>query len=103
MLDLINDPILIETYENYHQSVWPEILHSIRDSGIIEMEIYRWGNRLCMIMDTVEGFSFEAKAQSDAANPKVQEWERLMWKYQQELPLAEAGEKWQLMTKIFEL
>jgi L-rhamnose mutarotase len=33
----------------------------------------------------------------------VQEWERLMWTYQQSLPFAEPGEKWVLAEKIFEL
>jgi len=33
----------------------------------------------------------------------VQEWEKLMWKYQQALPKAKPGEKWVLMNKIFEL
>jgi L-rhamnose mutarotase len=27
----------------------------------------------------------------DADNPKVQEWEALMWKYQQALPSAKPG------------
>ena len=36
------------------------------------------------------------------SNPKVQEWEKLMWKYQQALPVANAGEKWIVMNKIFE-
>ncbi|MEQ8812616.1 MAG: L-rhamnose mutarotase, partial [Imperialibacter sp.] len=39
----------------------------------------------------------------DANNPKVQEWEKLMWKYQQALPAAKPGEKWLLMDKIFSL
>jgi len=39
----------------------------------------------------------------DAENPKVQEWEQLMWKYQQELPWAKAGEKWIELEKIFQL
>jgi len=33
----------------------------------------------------------------------VQEWERLMWEYQQPLPQAKAGEKWRLMERIFKL
>jgi L-rhamnose mutarotase len=33
----------------------------------------------------------------------VQEWEELMWKYQQAIPGAKPGEKWVLMNKIFEL
>lgn len=101
-LDLKNDQELIEAYEKHHQSVWPEILKSIKESGIESMEIYRWGNRLFMIMETVQGFSFERKNEMDLKNAKVQEWEELMWKYQQALPGSLPGEKWQLMDSIFE-
>ncbi|MGI4749027.1 MAG: L-rhamnose mutarotase [Janthinobacterium lividum] len=102
-LDLVNDPQLIEEYKNYHQNVWPEIKKSITDSGIIHMEIYLLGNRLFMLMETDATFSFAKKAEADATNPKVQEWENLMWKYQQALPQAKPGEKWLLMDKIFQL
>lgn len=100
-LDLVDDPALIKEYEVHHQKVWPEIIRSIHDSGIERMEIYRQGSRLFMIMETKDNFSFEKKAASDAANMKVQEWEKLMWKYQQALPGAKPGEKWMLMEKIF--
>jgi L-rhamnose mutarotase len=102
-LDLKNDPALIAEYEHYHEAVWPEVLQSIRDSGITTMEIYRVGNRLVMLMDTAEGFSFNHKADMDAANPKVQEWETLMWRYQQALPGAQPGQKWMPMKKVFQL
>ena len=48
-------------------------------------------------------FSFEKKTTMDLGNPKVQEWENLMWKYQQKLPFAKEGEKWILMDKIYQL
>ncbi|HSC55016.1 MAG TPA: L-rhamnose mutarotase [Phnomibacter sp.] len=102
-VDLKSDPKLIEEYELYHESVWPEIIASIAGSGILDMEIYRIDNRLFMIMDTTNHFSFEAKAAADAGNEKVQEWETLMWNYQQALPTAKPGEKWVLMKKIFDL
>ena len=102
-LDLKDDPKLITEYENYHKNVWPEIIKSIKDSGIKVLDIYRTGNRMFMIIDADEDFSFENKAAMDAANPKVQEWEELMWKFQQALPWAKSGEKWILMEKIFEL
>lgn len=102
-VDLKNDAGLIAEYESYHKSIWPEIEKSIKDSGIVNMEIYRIENRLFMIMEADENFSFERKAQLDAANTKVQEWESLMWKYQQALPFAKPGEKWLLMQKIFQL
>ena len=101
-LDLKDDAQLISEYEKYHKAVWPEILQSIKDAGITNMEIYRVANRLFMIMETTDDFSFEVKAKADASNAKVQEWEQLMWKYQQALPTAKEGEKWMLMQKIFE-
>ncbi|MBF9254922.1 L-rhamnose mutarotase [Pontibacter sp. 172403-2] len=101
VLDLKEDPDLIAEYEAYHQAVWPEVLASMRDAGIELMEIYRWQNRLFMIMEVNDTFSFEQKAKRDAANSVVQEWEKLMWQYQQSLPGTAAGEKWQLMDRIF--
>ena len=102
-LDLKDDPDLIAEYEAYHREVWPEVIESIRSSGIQKLDIFRWGNRLCMMLEADENFTFEAKAASDADNQKVQEWETLMWNFQQSLPGTKAGEKWQLMNKIFEL
>jgi len=103
LLDLKDDAQLIKEYEAYHIAIWPEISRSIKDAGIVSMEIYRVGNRLCMIMEVNEIFSFDAKNEADKANPKVQEWEALMWKYQQALPVAKAGEKWILAEKIFSI
>ena len=102
-LDLKDDPELIAEYERHHQQVWPEILRSITSSGIEVLDIYRTGNRLFMIMETNDQFSGEEKAKADAANATVQEWETLMWKFQQALPWAKPGEKWVMMKKIFSL
>jgi L-rhamnose mutarotase len=102
-LDLYDDADLIAQYEEWHKKVWPEILESISGAGIEQMEIYRVSNRLFMIMEVNEQFSFEAKSQADASNVKVQEWEALMWKFQQSFSFAKPGEKWVLMSKIFSL
>jgi L-rhamnose mutarotase len=102
-LDLQEDAQLIAEYEAYHQQVWTSVLKSIKESGIISMEIYRLGNRLFMIAETEDDFSWEKKAEIDAQNSEVQAWEKLMWQYQKALPMAKEGEKWLLMEKIFEL
>ncbi|REE02005.1 L-rhamnose mutarotase [Marinoscillum furvescens] len=102
-LDLKNDPELIAKYIEHHEQVWPEIVDSIRNSGITSMEIYHVATRLFMIMETNESFSFEQKAAADAANETVQKWEELMDNYQERLPFARPNEKWVLMNKIFEL
>ncbi len=104
-VDLVDDAELIAEYENWHkpENARPEIKKSIWDAGITNMEIYRVGNRMFMIMEVDDSFSFERKVAMDAANPHVQEWENLMWKFQQSMPFAKNGEKWMLMDQIFTL
>lgn len=102
-LDLINDVELISAYKKHHENVWPEIIDSIKDSGIIDLDIYLVENRLFMIMDVSDDFSLKTKDQSDANNPIVQEWETLMWKYQKGLATSKPNEKWRKMEHIFHL
>ena len=102
-LDLKDDPALIDAYEKHHQQVWPEIISSIKNSGIDSMNIYRTGNRLFMIIQAMDDFSFEKKGEMDKSNPIVEKWETLMDQYQQRLPWAEKGVKWVLMDEIFTL
>ncbi len=104
-LDLKDDPELIARYRQWHAPGGPppEIMKSIRDAGIEEMQIFLTGNRLFMVMDVSERFSAAAKAAADAASPAVQAWERRMEEFQQYLPWAKPGEKWVEMTRIFAL
>jgi L-rhamnose mutarotase len=102
-LDLKDDPALITEYRKHHEKIWPEITESIKNSGIVDMEIYLLGTRMFMIMEVNESFSFEKKEKADQHDPKVQEWEQLMWKFQQALPQAKPGEKWLLMERIYKL
>jgi L-rhamnose mutarotase len=102
-LDLRDDPKLIAEYKVYHHKGLPAVIASIKEAGITVMDIYLIGNRMFMIIEANEHFSFEKKSAMDAGNAVVQEWETLMWTYQQALPWAQSGEKWMLMEKIFEL
>ena len=102
-LDLKDDPALIAEYKRYHRRIWPEITKSIQDAGVEDLEIYSLGTRMFMILEVNDNFSFEAKSRADRDNARVQEWETLMWKFQQPLPQAKPGEKWLLMERIFEL
>jgi L-rhamnose mutarotase len=102
-LDLKNDAQLIAEYEKYHEAVWPEVLEQIMASGILSCEIFRVHNRMVMVLETNDDFSFEQKTKDEALNSKVQEWEELMWQYQQAIPGSGVGEKLQVMKKVFGL
>ncbi|MEO6910659.1 MAG: L-rhamnose mutarotase [Edaphobacter sp.] len=103
ILDLKDDPTAISEYKRYHVKIWPEIKKSLLDVGVVDMEIYLAGTRLFMIMDVDDKFSLATKAAADAANPKVQEWEAVMARFQQQIPGSAPGEKWLLMEKVFDL
>jgi len=102
-LNLKDDTALIYEYEEYHKpgNVWPEVIDSIRSAGILDMQIYRSGFELIMVMTVSDSFSFEDKALRDSLNPLVVNWERLMDKFQ----LKDKGTdvKWQEIPSIFRL
>lgn len=104
-LDLRDDEDLIREYEQYHQPghTWPEVIDSIRRSGILDMQIYRAGTQLVMVMTVTGSFSFEEKNLMDRQNPKVVQWERLMTRFQLAAADSSAGAKWKKMQSIFDL
>jgi L-rhamnose mutarotase len=104
-LDLHDDAEAIRQYEQWHRPdrIWPEIVSSIRAAGIRDMEIFRTGHRLVMMMEVGPTFDPVAKADADTADPRVQAWEQMMGMFQQPLPWAAPGQKWVPMTRIFSL
>jgi L-rhamnose mutarotase len=104
-LDLKDDPQLIAQYKKWHEPGGPPpaVTQSLRDAGIVSLEIYLCGNRLFMVLEADETFSLENKARADAANRDVCAWERLMWSFQQPLPWAREGEKWLPAHRIYDL
>src|SRR5450830_1488023 len=103
-LDLQDDAALIARYEEHHRRIWPEIAAHLRQHGIAGMEIYRLGTRLTMIMHTDDQrYDAAALAQAMQDDPKVQQWEALMWQFQAPTPWTPPGEKWTPMNKIFDL
>lgn len=103
MLDLRNDPRLIEEYIEHHRNVWPEIKQSIRDTGVLDMQIYHAQGRLFMILDAGSEFTFERKARMDRDNPMVMKWEQLMARFQQVEAAEDPTQRWKPMQRIFQL
>ena len=83
-LDLIDDPESIRKYEAHHApgAAWPEVTQHDIDCGILNIEIFRTGNRMSMILETEDDFSFEKKREMDATKPIIAKWEALMWGFQ---------------------
>ena len=100
-LELRDDPEMIEQYCEVHRHVWPEIIEGQRQVGILDMQIFRRGRSLFMIMDTVDDFDFEKDNARLATLPRQAEWEAYVAKFQGADPNAPSTDKWQLMERIF--
>jgi len=104
-LNLQNDPGLIIDYKKTHEAgaVWPEITQGMKDVGIIDMEIYIYGNMLFMIMDTIADFNHDKSMAELGNKPRQAEWEAYVSKFQETSPDSSAKEKWPLLERIYEM
>jgi L-rhamnose mutarotase len=104
-LDLKSDPALIAEYEAWHrpERILREIPTLLRTAGVLDLEIFRCGDRLVMVMEVKEGFSLVHYAELASANAKAKAWEQLMERFQRRLPFAAEGKKWVPMVRLFSL
>ena len=102
-LDLIDEPNLVSEYEHYHSAngIWPEIPAGIRAAGIADMQIYRIGSRLFMIVDYDENTNLHQAFERMGQMPRQSEWAALMSGFQKALPEAKPGEHWAAMEPLF--
>ena len=100
-LTLVDDEELIANYVEAHAHVWPEIIAGQRAVGIVDMQIYRRGRSLFMIMDTVDDFDFDRDMARLAGLPRQAEWEAYVARFQGCAADASSADKWQLMERIF--
>lgn len=98
-------PEFFREYERRHAegNVWPEVLEGIREVGILEMEIYRCGKQLVMIVEAPEDFDWDTAMARLATLPRQAEWEACMAEVQQASAEATSSEKWRQMDRIFNL
>ena len=102
-LTLVDNEEMIAKYVEAHTHVWPVIQEGIKEVGILDMQIYIKGNRLFMIVDTVDDFDWEKDNARLAKLPMQDKWEAYVAQFQGCDPDAPSTAKWQLMEKIFEL
>lgn len=101
-VNLKDDPETIQKYKEHHAAVWPEVLTSLKQVGVIDMKIYLLGRRLFMTCEVEDGFIPEVDfPEYLKLDPKCQEWEDLMGTFQEPVEEAQPEEKWAKMEEIF--
>ncbi len=100
-LTLVDDEQMIAKYIEAHAHVWPEVIEGQRQVGILDMQIWRKGRNLFMIMDVNDDFDFQRDMSRLATLPRQAEWEAYVSQFQGYSANAKSSDKWQLMERIF--
>jgi L-rhamnose mutarotase len=93
-------PEAYDEYVRYHQAVWPEVLKTIQDCNIRNYTIFFKDNILFAYFEYT-GDDYAADMKKMAADPKTQEWWKIMDPMQHPVPSAKAGEWWSVMKELF--
>ena len=93
-------PERFEEYKQYHEAVWPEILHLIRECNVRNYSIFTKDYFLFAYYEYV-GLDYAADMAKMAANPKMREWWDLMEPMQDPIPSRVPGEWWARMEECF--
>lgn len=88
-------------YERQHAAVWPEVLQAIRESGIRNYSIYRYGPWMFSYFEMADGASLEEAGRVIAASEACGRWEKLMQTLQEPLPESTSGSWWVDMPEVF--
>jgi L-rhamnose mutarotase len=93
-------PEEFEEYKAYHTRVWPEVLETIRKCHIRNYSIFHWKGQLFAYFE-YHGADYAADMARMAADPKTQEWWKIMMPMQVPVPGRPAGEWWAPMEEVF--
>ena len=91
-----------DEYVRYHAAVWPEILQTIRRCNIRNYSIFLKDHKLYAYFEYT-GHDFDADMARMAADPKTQEWWRIMEPMQDPLSTRKPGEWWAEMQEVFHM
>jgi hypothetical protein len=102
--NLVADPKMQQEYLDYHATQfekWPELSRGFCNADFQQLLIFRNGRQLILVISIPKGESLDKlNPRTTENNPRVNEWNKLMGKYQEGLPGAGAGVKWVFLERI---
>ena len=96
--NLVNDPKLQQEYLNYHKTQfeqWPEVAQGFCNASFQQLLVFKNGRQLMLIISIPKGKTLdELNPLTTKNNPRVDEWNKLMAKYQEGIEGTKKGETW---------
>ncbi len=102
--NLVADKKLQQEYLNYHTTQfekWPEISRGFCNASFQQLLIYRNGRQLVLVISIPKGESLDKlNPKTTENNPKVDEWNKIMSKYQEGIEGTKKGETWVFLKQL---
>lgn len=96
--NLVKAPKLQQEYLNYHATQfkkWPEVSQGFCNANFQQLLVFKNGRQLMLVISIPKGESLDKlNPKTTENNPRVNEWNKLMKKYQEGLPGTKPGEVW---------
>lgn len=102
--NLVQDPVMQKEYMEYHATQfeqWPEVSYGFCKADFQQLLMFRNGRQLMLIISIPSGKSLdELDPKTTEDNPRVDEWNAIMGKYQEGIEGSAPSEKWVLFESI---
>lgn len=93
-----------QEYMNYHAiqtEQWPEVVNGFCNANFQQLFVYRNGRQLMLIISIPKGENLdELNPKTTENNPRVDEWNAIMAKYQEGIDGTKEGETWVVLPPL---
>lgn len=102
--NLVADEKMQQEYLNYHTTQfekWPEISKGFCNADFQQLLLFRNGRQLMLVISIPKGESLDKlNPKTTENNPRVDEWNKIMKKYQEGIKGTKPGETWVFIRKL---
>lgn len=102
--NLVSDTTLQREYLDYHATQfekWPEVSKGFCSADFQQLLVYKNGRQLMLVISIPKGASLdELNPKTTENNPRVDEWNQRMKKYQEGIEGTKKGEVWVFFEKL---
>jgi len=102
--NLMKDPKLQQEYLNYHTTQfqkWPEVSQGFCNANFQQLLVFKTGRQLMLVISIPKGESLDKlNPLTTKNNPRVNDWNNIMKKYQEGIEGTKKGEVWVFFKEV---
>lgn len=102
--NLVANPKLQQEYLDYHATQfkkWPEVANGFCNAGFQQLLVFKNGRQLLLVISIPKGANLDKlNPKTSENNPRVDQWNALMKKYQEGILGTKPGEVWVFLKPV---